>query len=193
MDCYYHHAVPSVALCTGCKQPICATCRSEQGDCPGCRLAARLDAAAHSRELPGRVPPRPERETHAPPPRSEAYAAQRPRTTAVAIRPESRALAALGYPFWPLAVLALLDSSRSPFLKRQALQALGFNFGMYGLALMLSAVASIPFIGISAWPLLPFVIPVTIVASIVYGFKAWHGEDVRVPIVSDFLDDKIAA
>lgn len=109
------------------------------------------------------------------------------------VRPESRALVALSYPFWPLALLALLDGSKSPFVRRQALQALGFNFGVYGVWMALSAIASIPLLGISAYPLLPLVIPVAVVASIVYGFKAWQGEDVRIPVVSDFIDARMSA
>ena len=206
MECYYHDAVPSVALCTGCKQPICPTCRSAQGDCPGCRLAARIDAAAATHELPGQVPPRQKRASAPPPPQPEPEPQPQPqpqpqyyydyappqtrRYAGLAVRPESRALVALGYPLWPLALLALLDGSRSPFIKRQALQALGFNFGMYAIGAGLSAIATIPFLGISAWPLLPFVIPVTIVASFVYGFKVWQGEDINVPIIGDFIEDK---
>ena len=197
MDCYYHHAVPSVALCVDCKQPICPTCRSERGDCPGCRLAARIDAAAGTHELPGQVPPRPERQA-APPPEPEpqpqpAYdyeysPPQRRRSAAIAARPESRALVALGYPLWPLALLALFDSS--PFVKRQAIQALFFNFGMYGISAGLWFIAGIPLLGMSAWPLIPFVVPVTVVASVIYGFKVWQGEDVHVPIIGDFVEDK---
>ena len=143
MDCYYHHAVPSVAACVGCREPICATCRSAQGDCPGCRLGARIDAAKGGHELPGQVPPRPG--AQAPPPPGYAgspqpeYAAPIYARPAVAVRPESRALVALSYPFWPLALLALLDGAKSPFVRRQALQALGFNFGVYGLWFALSA------------------------------------------------------
>jgi uncharacterized membrane protein len=230
VDCYYHNAVPSVAACVGCRQPICATCRSAQGDCPGCRLAARIDAASGVEELTGQVPPRPNASA-APPPgygpgaqpgsgygpqpgfgpqpgygygpqpgwgyygtpsgaAPEAYANGAP---VAAIRPESRALVALSYPFWPLALLALLDGSRSPFVRRQALQALGFNFGMYGLWFALSAIAAIPLIGFSAWPLLPLIVPVTVVASFVYAYKTWQGEDVHVPIVGDFIDTRFAS
>ncbi len=192
MDCYYHNAVPSVAACIGCRQPICATCRSAQGDCPGCRLAARIDAATMSGELPGQVPPR--RQAYTPPPHVEPQSAPAPQRTAVAtIGPESRALVALSYPFWPLALLALLDGSKSPFVRRQALQALGFNFGVYGVWLGLSFIAAIPLLGLSAWPLLPLVVPVAVVASVVYGFKVWHGEDVRVPIISDFIEPRLPA
>jgi uncharacterized membrane protein len=194
MDCFFHHAVPSVGRCTDCGKSICATCRSESGDCPSCRLAARVDAAAAQRQgLSGGVGPSYQAES--------GYAQQQtyqpqtqppPRSTGLAeVRPESRALVALGYPFWPLALIALFDPSGSEFIRRNAWQALGFNAGMYGLGWLMTTIAAIPFIGISAWPLLPFIIPVTIVASVVYGIKVWHGEDVRVPFVSDIVDQRL--
>jgi uncharacterized membrane protein len=193
VDCYYHHAVPSVAACVGCREPICATCRSSYGDCPGCRLAARIDAAQGGHELPGQVPPRPAAGGapygHAPQAEPSFSSAGRHVAT---VRPESRALVALSYPFWPLALLALLDSGRSAFVRRQAIQALGFNFGIYGLWFALSAIAMIPLIGFSAIPLLPLVVPVAVVASFVYAYKTWQGDDVRVPIVSDFIDNRPA-
>lgn len=199
MDCYYHNAVPSVAACVGCRQPICATCRSAQGDCPGCRLAARIDAAKGEHELLGQVPPRsarysaPPPPNYGPPPPEPPAAPLYTQSSVATIRPESRALVALSYPFWPLALLALLDGSKSPFVRRQALQALGFNFGVYGLWFALSAIAAVPLIGFSAWPLLPLVVPVAVVASFVYAYKTWQGEDVHVPIVGDFVDNRLAS
>jgi uncharacterized membrane protein len=176
VDCYFHHAVPSVARCCDCGKPICASCRAAEGDCPSCRLAARVDAAAaERRRLAGVVGPSWR------PPQVEP------------LRPESRALAALGYPFWPLALLALFEPARTPFVRRNAWQALGFNAGMYGIGWLLASIAAIPLVGISAWPLLPFIVPVTVVASVVYAIKAWHGEDVRIPFVSDAVDQRIGA
>jgi uncharacterized membrane protein len=193
VDCFFHHAVPSVARCNDCGKSICATCRSERGDCPSCRLAARIDNAAAQRQtLGGGVGP-----SSGP---AGGYAqggfaqpqTQAPRPSALAeVRPESRALVALGYPFWPLALIALFDPSRSEFIRRNAWQALGFNAGMYGLGWLFSSIAAIPFIGISAWPLLPFIVPVTIVASVVYAIMVWHGDDVRVPFVSDIVDQRL--
>jgi uncharacterized membrane protein len=185
VDCYFHHAVPSVARCAGCGKSICATCRAETGDCPSCRLAARIDEAAAQRQtLAGGIGPS---EPHWQP-QTQAP----PRSSAVAtVRPESRALVALGYPFWPLALLALFDQSGSDYVRRNAWQALGFNAGMYGLGWLFSSIAMIPLIGISAWPLLPFIVPVTIVASVVYAVKVWHGDEVRVPFVSDIVDQKL--
>ena len=39
--------------------------------------------------------------------------------------------------------------------------------------------------------MLPFLIPVWVVASVVYAFKVWQGEDVDVPIVSDWVDARL--
>ena len=189
MDCYFHHAVPSVARCNACGTSVCLTCRADDGVCPTCRLAARIDAAAGQTQLHGKVGPSsagPREES--PQPRRQAQGAP-----LASVRPESRALVALGYPFWPLALIALFDPSGSPFVRRNAWQALGFNAGMYGIGWLLATIAAVPFIGFSAWPLLPFVIPVAIVASVVYGIKVWHGEDVRVPFVSEIVDKKLPA
>ncbi|MEA2785697.1 MAG: hypothetical protein QOF71_1801 [Candidatus Eremiobacteraeota bacterium] len=198
MDCFYHNAVPSVAPCRGCSKPVCATCRNESGECPGCVLAARIDAARQTNQINGGVGP--SYGSYAePPPHQAAYSAPPPQppppqvrpTAALAVRPETRAIVALGYPFWPLAIIALLDSKGSYFVKRQAWQALGFNAGMYGLGTLLTAAAAIPVLGLGAWPLIPFIVPVFIVASIIYGIKVWQGDDVDVPLVSDWVDARL--
>jgi uncharacterized membrane protein len=158
-------------------------------------MAARIDQAAAQRQtIAGGVGPSSEpsggyeRRQWQSPPQAQAP----PRSSAVAnVRPESRALVALGYPFWPLALIALFDTSGSDYVRRNAWQALGFNAGMYGLGWLFSSIAMIPLIGISAWPLLPFIVPVTIVASVVYAIKVWHGDEVRVPFVSDLVDQKL--
>ena len=203
MDCFFHNAVPSVAPCRGCKKPICASCRNENGDCPSCVLAARIDAARQTNAINGGVgpsygtyaepPPGPAYSAAPPPPPSPPPPSVQPRAAVATCRPETRALVALSYPFWPLALLALADSKGSLFVRRQAWQALGFNFGMYGLWALLSAIAELPLIGLSAWPLLPFVIPVAVVANVVYAFKVWQGDDVNVPIVSDWVDARLPA
>ncbi|MDQ6825967.1 MAG: hypothetical protein M3Z14_02040 [Candidatus Eremiobacteraeota bacterium] len=179
MDCFFHTNVPSVARCTDCTRTICATCRDDAGTCPSCRLAARVAAAAAARgELRGSV----------------SRTGGRAATVATLDEPvESRALVALGYPFWPLALLSLLDSTQSRYLRRQAYQSLLFNFGMYGFLYALMMIGVLPLIGWSADVLLPFIIPITVVADVVYGLKAWHRKDVRIPFVSDWLDQRLPA
>ena len=189
MDCFFHHAVPSVSLCNGCRKPVCQTCRNDSGNCPSCVLAARIDAARDASMINGGVGP----SYQAPPPPQPGPA---PRvtvhtTTAVAVRPETRALVALSYPFWPLALIALLDAKGSLFVRRQAWQALGFNLGLFGFSSLLGAIAYLPIIGFGAWPLLPFIAPLWLVASVVYAFKVFQGEDVNVPVVSDWVDARL--
>jgi uncharacterized membrane protein len=111
-------------------------------------------------------------------------------TALAAVSPETRALLALGYPLWPLAALALLDPKRSPAVRRQAIQALALNFGLFGMWVALEGIWHIPILGLSAWPLLAAIFPVWLVATIVYAVKAWHGDDVRIPLVSDWLDER---
>lgn len=179
MDCYFHSAVPAVAECATCGHAICEHCRDAAGTCPSCRLAQRIDGPA------GML--RGERAARASGP------AVRPGGTVVAPPAESRALAALGYPLWPIALLGLLDAKRSPYMRRHAWQALGFNFGVYAFWLLLNGIASIPFFGWPAYPMLGLMFPVAFVASIVFGLRAWHGDEVRVPIVSDWVDRRLGA
>lgn len=182
MDCYFHSNVPSVAPCAQCGKPICAICRDERGGCPSCRLAAKVEAAtATRRQIPGQVPPRPAAPATV---RGEV-------TVAVPADPvESRALVALGYPLWPLALISLLDRKQSRTLRRQAIQALGFNVGFFGFWGLLSLIAQVPFLGFSAWVLVPLLAPLFLVASVYYGIKTWNGDDVRIPVVSSWLDDR---
>ena len=202
VDCFFHNAVPSVAPCRDCKKPICATCRNENGDCPSCVLAARIDAARQTSAINGGVgpsygtysEPEPQPQYSAPPPPYSPPPPQVQPSAAVATcRPETRALVALSYPFWPLALIALLDSKGSRFVRRQAWQALGFNAGMFGLSAFLSAAVSIPLLGWSLWPLLTFIAPIWVVASVVYGIKVWQGDDVNVPVVADWVDARLPA
>src|SRR5579872_487200 len=117
MECFFHSNVPSIARCGQCDKPICATCRDEVGTCPSCRLSAKIDSATTRVELGGRVPPR----MDAPQPQPQATV----RVSEPADPVEMRALVALGYPLWPLALLGLFDRKKSNYLKRQAIQAIG--------------------------------------------------------------------
>jgi uncharacterized membrane protein len=191
MDCYFHENVPAVAPCVDCGKSICGTCRDDRGSCPSCRLAQKIDATVGTRQsLGGVVPPRP---TPPPPPPQN-----RPRATVASVDEasdpvESRALVALGYPLWPLALLGLFDRKQSRYLKKQALQALGFNVGFAGFWGLLSLATNIPIMGLSASFILAFLIPVFLVASVFFGIKVWHGDDVRIPVISDWIDERLPA
>lgn len=193
-DCYFHSNVPAVAPCTDCGKAICATCRDDRGSCPSCRLAQKIDATVGTRQpLGGQVPPR----ASAPPPPQPPPPQAAPRATVTVAEPadpiESRALVALGYPLWPLALLGLFDRKQSRYLKKQALQALGFNVGFAAFWGLLELAGNIPWLGISAQIIQPFLIPVFLVASVFFGIKVWHGDDVHVPVVSDWIDERLPA
>lgn len=101
---------------------------------------------------------------------------------------ESRALVALGYPLWPLALVSLLERKQSPALRRAALQALGFNVGMAAFAGLLYLLQGVPILGYSASILVALMLPLFLVASVYYGIKTWNGDEVRVPIITDWID-----
>jgi len=178
VDCYFHSNVPSIARCSDCRKPICATCHAGDGMCPSCRLAAKIDATkAPRQELHGSVPQR-----------------QRPaRVATLQDSVESRALVALGYPLPPLAILALFDRKQSPYLRRQVYQSLAFTGGMSLFGLVLSWMLAIPFLNISAMLILAVLFPVWLIASVVYGIKTYNGDDVRIPIVTDWIEERLPA
>lgn len=191
MDCYFHPNVPSVAPCKDCMKPICATCRDEVGTCPSCRLAAKMQAAAGTRQaVAGEV-----RRSAGSWWQSAASApAAQPRAAVATADPaETRALVALGYPLWPLALLSLLDRSQSRKMRKHAYQALGFNLGMSALFGFLYLFRDIPLLNMSVGLMLALMLPAFVVLSVYYGVRAWHGEEVRIPIISDWLDDRMPA
>jgi uncharacterized membrane protein len=193
-DCYFHSNVPAVAPCVDCGKAICATCRDERGSCPSCRLAQKIDATVGTRQpLGGQVPPRASAPPPPPPPPPQAA----PRATVTVSEPqdpiESRALVALGYPLWPLALLGLFDRKQSRYLKKMALQALGFNVGFAAFWGVLELASNVPILGWSATFLQPFLLPAFIVLSVFFGIKVWHGDEVHVPIISDWIDERLPA
>jgi uncharacterized membrane protein len=192
MDCYFHANVPSVSTCHDCSNPICATCRDSEGTCPSCRLAARIDVAAGKQQLTGGVGYAKRDAGPRPQPQQDVGVRPRADIATFPVSKETVGMLALGYPLWPLAALALLDPKRSPFVRRHAVQSLALNFGVVGMWIFLTVVSNIPWLGISAWPLLLMLFPLALVADVVYGFKLWSGEDVRVPLISDWLDEREA-
>jgi hypothetical protein len=190
VDCYFHSRVPSIAVCRDCAKPLCATCRDERGLCPSCRLDERIKSSSAARQRLGGSagPANPSPPPYEPPPYEPPRRA--PSTALATVTPEMRALLGLSYPLWPLALLSLLSPRRSPQIYRQAVQALALNFGCFGLYFGLGAIAHIPLLGLSALPLLAVLFPIWLVAAVVYGFRVWNGEDVRVPVIAEWLDER---
>ena len=203
MDCYFHSNVPSVAPCADCGKPICATCRDDAGTCPSCRLAAKIQNAAGTRRpVAGEVPPRSQQWWNQGAQQAQSFGQPAQQVRATVTEPEdpqeSRILVALGYPLWPLAALSLFDRKQSRRLRKNAYQALGFNFGIYAVWALLEFITWLPFVnstplGWSSGIVLALIIPLFVIMSVVYGIRAWHGEDVRIPIISDWLDDRLPA
>lgn len=192
MDCYFHPNVPSVAPCKDCMKPICATCRDDAGTCPSCRLAAKMHAATGTRQAVAGEVRRPSSSWWQS--SSSGAPAPQPRApVATADPPETRAMVALGYPLWPVALLSLLDRSQSRRMRKHAYQALGFNLGMSALFGFLYLFRDIPLLDFSVILMLGLMLPAFVVLAVYFGIRAWHGEDVRIPIISDWLDDRMPA
>jgi Na+/proline symporter len=106
--------------------------------------------------------------------------------------PDSRALVALGYPLVPLAMLSLFDRKQSAALKRQAYRAIAFNLGLGALWYVLGFMGNIPFPTLSGSSaiLQALLVPLFLVGSIYYGIRTWQGEDVRIPILTDWIDER---
>jgi uncharacterized membrane protein len=170
------------------------------GACPSCRLAAKVDAAAATRQrIPGSVPPHSQQGYAQPGYAQQGYAQQQAQPTVVRKAEvstlsdpvESRALVALGYPLWPLALLSIFDRKQSHRLRSAAFQALGLNVGVAGMYGLLALLSQIPFLGFSAGILMPLLIPLFLVASVYYGIKTWNGDEIRVPIIGDWIEDRL--
>lgn len=157
-----------------------------------------MEAAGGAKKaVAGEVPPRSQQWWQSGP-QQTAQPAPQPRATVAEAddAPESRALVALGYPIFPLAVLALFDKKQSKRLRKHAYQAIGFNLGMTAIwSLLWFIVSTLGWtpIGWSSGMLLALMLPIWVVASVYYGIKAWHGDDARIPIISDWLDDRMPA
>ena len=189
MDCYFHQPFrpsPSAATVASRSARPAAT---KQGLCPSCRLDRESVARSGRPGIIGRSVPRIRR-----PPqsrrRSASTAARQARATAPCdLSVESRALVALGYPLWPLAPLSLLDRKQSPEVRRQASRRSASTSARRALVFTLGRSSHSRCLDFSALPTsAPAAFPLCFVASVVFGVRAWHGDDVHVPVISDWLD-----
>ena len=177
MGCYYHPAVPTAVRCRDCGNEICASC-SLDAICPGCRLGRAIRREAPTARMIATATDRPADQG-----RSEASAAAVPQ----AERPEDRLVAAVGYPFWPLALLLLfLPSRRSSFARFHVVQALGVNALGVAVYLLSILTAHLPVIGWQSAVLLPFLVPIWFVVDLYLAVRAYGGHMTRVPIAADY-------
>lgn len=85
-------------------------------------------------------------------------------------------LAYLISPLFPLIILLMDEKRNRPFLKRHAVQALAWSI-VVG---VLSGVLAIVIIGF-------FIAVAGAVFSIIWAIKAYNGEEVTIPVITDFV------
>jgi len=86
--------------------------------------------------------------------------------------------AALGYPIGIIAVVMLLmdDKKSRPFIKFHAVQSIAVNVAF----VILSTLISITVIG-------AFCVPVLWLVFFYWAYKAYQGEYIEIPVVTDFI------
>jgi len=95
------------------------------------------------------------------------------------ITSEDKTWALLSYIFTPIVPIILLlieDKKDRPFLKAHYPQALAWGVIVY----VLSAVLSFVFVGLCIGA-------AGLVMSIIWGIKAYNGEYVQIPVITDFI------
>jgi uncharacterized membrane protein len=102
------------------------------------------------------------------------------------ITSDDKTWALLSYLFTPLVPLILLlieDKKNRPFLKAHYPQAMAWGVVLYLIATILSfTVVLVPvscIIAIAAW-----------VFNIIWGIKAYNGEYVEIPVITDFVKNQ---
>jgi uncharacterized membrane protein len=132
------------------------------------------------------MPPMPPAASPTPPMAGRAPASGRPAPAS----DTSRLLAALGYPIWIVALIAvLIDPYKDEkFVKFHAIQALGFAVGVVVLWIAFTIVSIIltliPYVGAIISSLLWFVLSIgALVVAIVWAIKAYNGEYAELPFV----------
>ena len=82
-------------------------------------------------------------------------------------------------PLVPIILLLMEDKKNRPFIKYHTMQALVWGIAFY----VVSAVLSFIFIGICIWFL-------GIIVTIYWGIKAYQGEWVKIPVITDFVKNQ---
>jgi uncharacterized protein len=82
-------------------------------------------------------------------------------------------------PLVPLIVLLMEDKKSRPFIRYHSVQALAFGVVFY----VIVTITSFFFIGICIWPL-------GLIALIYWGIKAYQGEMITIPVITDFVKNQ---
>ena len=62
---------------------------------------------------------------------------------------------------------------------------------MAGFTGLLWLLVNVPILGFSAGIVAALMLPLFLVASVYYGIKTWNGDEVRVPIISDWIEERL--
>lgn len=91
-------------------------------------------------------------------------------------------LAALGWIFWPIAIVAILlePYKNEKFVRHHAIQSLGFNVVVYVASFVLSFVLVGVFVGLAAF-----------IYAVILAVQAWNGKMTEVPLVYNLVKQYI--
>jgi uncharacterized protein len=91
-----------------------------------------------------------------------------------------RLLSLLAYPIWIVGIVILLSDSmkNNPVLRKHGVQGIALGIALTVIGIALSAISA----GLGSC----IVVPVTLGISIYYGWQAYNGKDVNIPVISDF-------
>ncbi len=192
MACKVHPDRESVAICVTCKQELCEECRQVGPDGKS-YCAAHLPAPQPEPTSRPAAQPAPEVEM---PPMGDAVAMTGAAT-------DSPILAGLCYLCWlltpisfviPIIVLAG-DYKQSRFMRYHAYNGIFWGLALIVIGVLLKiAVFVAKLVGVPGFMRMPlnmvlwFLLPVALVASILFLVKANNRQDVRIPAISDLAD-----
>ena len=91
------------------------------------------------------------------------------------------------------ALLGLFDRKQSRYLQEAGASGARLQRRLRRILGVARPSKQLPVLGWSATAIIPFLVPIFLVASVFYGIKVWHGDEVRVPLISDWIDDRLPA
>jgi uncharacterized membrane protein len=95
---------------------------------------------------------------------------------------DDRLWAALGYVFAPLVpviVLLLEDKKSRPYIKLHNVQALVWSVAYFIVSIILSATL-----------ILACVVPFIYIVQLYWGYQAYQGNDINIPVITDFVKNQ---